>query len=253
MSDENRMITFNYARTTWDQYKKQTIPTSQECMTKDDINTYLNADMGVLNAYATNQLIPRSKFVGANLIDKIKYKSSGVSIGTALFKTTLAEAMSTTIGSPDNGVEFILNGGSDISASFAKIYINETNKHIPKKIRITYSKTVNNSNSINKSVTDNVINGRGGKIVADINNQNVELAESIIYDLPQPIPHNYQVGTFKMLLYYLFFPAGCQNAHSQLTFYVEVLDSSNNVIQIFNYNNSTATLKFGNSFFMSKP
>lgn len=64
MADEDRMITFNYARTTWDAYKKQTIPTSNECMTKADIDAYLNADMTVLSSYANKQLIPRSKFVG---------------------------------------------------------------------------------------------------------------------------------------------------------------------------------------------
>lgn len=64
MADENRMITFAHARATWDQFKKQTIPDSLECMTKAEINTYLNADMNVLSAYSSNQLIPRSKFSG---------------------------------------------------------------------------------------------------------------------------------------------------------------------------------------------
>lgn len=64
MADENRMITFNYARTTWDAYKKQTIPDSKECMTKQDISNYLNADMSYISSYANNQLVPRSKFVG---------------------------------------------------------------------------------------------------------------------------------------------------------------------------------------------
>lgn len=64
MGDENRIITFNYARNTWDVYKKQNIPSSNECMTKDDVNNYLNADMTVLSGYTSKRLIPRSKFLG---------------------------------------------------------------------------------------------------------------------------------------------------------------------------------------------
>ena len=66
MANKNRIITFQYAKNNWDKYKKQTIPDSLECMTKDDIQNYLNADMSVLGTYNTNQLIPRNKFLGAN-------------------------------------------------------------------------------------------------------------------------------------------------------------------------------------------
>ena len=57
----DRIITFQYAKDNYDAYKKQTIPASNECMTKADVNTYLNADMSVLSSYANNQLIPRTK------------------------------------------------------------------------------------------------------------------------------------------------------------------------------------------------
>lgn len=57
----DRIITFQYARGNYDAYKKQTIPASNECMTKADVNTYLNADMSVLSSYANNQLVPRTK------------------------------------------------------------------------------------------------------------------------------------------------------------------------------------------------
>lgn len=70
MADENRMITFQYARNNWDAYKKQTIPNILKCMTKNDINTYLNADMGVLSSYLNNQLVPRNKFFGDYLIQE---------------------------------------------------------------------------------------------------------------------------------------------------------------------------------------
>ena len=58
----DRIITFQYARDNYDAYKKQTIPASNECMTKADVNTYLNADMSILSSYTNNQLVPRVKF-----------------------------------------------------------------------------------------------------------------------------------------------------------------------------------------------
>ena len=58
----DRIITFQYAKDNYDAYKKQTIPASNECMTKADVNTYLNADMSILSSYTNNQLVPRVKF-----------------------------------------------------------------------------------------------------------------------------------------------------------------------------------------------
>lgn len=58
----DRIITFQYAKDNYDAYKKQTIPASNECMTKADVNTYLNADMSMLSSYTNNQLVPRVKF-----------------------------------------------------------------------------------------------------------------------------------------------------------------------------------------------
>ncbi len=57
----DRIITFQYAKDNYDAYKKQTIPASNECMTKADVNTYLNADMSVLSSYTNKQLVPRTK------------------------------------------------------------------------------------------------------------------------------------------------------------------------------------------------
>ena len=57
----DRIITFQYAKDNYDAYKKQTIPASNECMTKADVAACLNADMTVLSSYTNNQLIPRVK------------------------------------------------------------------------------------------------------------------------------------------------------------------------------------------------
>ena len=64
----DRIITFQYAKDNYDAYKKQTIPASNECMTKADVNTYLNADMSVLSSYTNNQLIPRTKISPISLL-----------------------------------------------------------------------------------------------------------------------------------------------------------------------------------------
>ena len=64
----DRIITFQYAKDNYDAYKKQTIPASNECMTKADVNTYLNANMSVLSSYTNNQLIPRVKISPVSLL-----------------------------------------------------------------------------------------------------------------------------------------------------------------------------------------
>ena len=75
----NRIITFQYARDTYDAYKKQTIPASNECMTKADVAAYLNADMSVLSSYTNNQLVPRVKIspVSVYTIELRGYEASG--------------------------------------------------------------------------------------------------------------------------------------------------------------------------------
>lgn len=70
MADENRMITFQYARNNWDVYKRKDIPDSLKCMTKAEINEYLSADINILSSYQDNQLIPRNKFSGVYLIQE---------------------------------------------------------------------------------------------------------------------------------------------------------------------------------------
>ena len=64
----DRIITFQYAKDNYDAYKKQTIPASNECMTKADVNTYLNADMSMLSSYTNNQLVPRTKISPVSLL-----------------------------------------------------------------------------------------------------------------------------------------------------------------------------------------
>ena len=60
----DRIITFQYAKDNYDTYKKQTIPSSNECMTKNDVIAYINCDETLFSSYVSNRLIPRNKVVG---------------------------------------------------------------------------------------------------------------------------------------------------------------------------------------------
>ena len=60
----NRIITFNHAKLNYDAYKKQTIPDSNECMTKSDVLNYINVDETLITTYANNQLVPTINVVG---------------------------------------------------------------------------------------------------------------------------------------------------------------------------------------------
>ena len=68
MADENRIITFEYAKDNYDAYKKQTIPASNVCMTKADILNYINVDESLLSSYTTDRLIKRDKVVGRGFV-----------------------------------------------------------------------------------------------------------------------------------------------------------------------------------------
>lgn len=60
----NKIITFNYAKSNYDVYKKQTIPDSLKCMTKSEVLNYINVDDTLLSTYANNQLVPSINVVG---------------------------------------------------------------------------------------------------------------------------------------------------------------------------------------------
>ena len=74
----DRIITFQYAKAFFDEFRKKEIPYSKECMTRDDVEEYINADMSVLNGYVGNRLIPRIKVIGKklfkiSLVNPIRY------------------------------------------------------------------------------------------------------------------------------------------------------------------------------------
>ena len=57
----DRILTFQYAKDNYDAYKKQTIPASNECMTKSYILHCINVDESLLSSYTSNQLVPITK------------------------------------------------------------------------------------------------------------------------------------------------------------------------------------------------
>lgn len=64
MADENRMITFEYARATYDVFKKKTIPLTKQCMTKSKVIEYINCEEVLMDNYTNDRLVPRVKVVG---------------------------------------------------------------------------------------------------------------------------------------------------------------------------------------------
>lgn len=61
MSD--KICTFNYANTNFQSFKNsgQVIPSTNECMTKNDIVNFLNIEPNSLDNYDTNRLVPINK------------------------------------------------------------------------------------------------------------------------------------------------------------------------------------------------
>lgn len=161
MADENRMITFQHAKNNWGAYRLQEIPDSLECMTKTDVGNYLNADMSVLSNYLPNQLIPRSKFFGIPIGvpndivvgDTMGYGGADLnSFSDAKWNANSeTEAASTPFGySKIIGVKLYVNkteaerqtivsASSDYTSpanQYYPIFVDSTNKHLVKKIRI---------------------------------------------------------------------------------------------------------------------
>lgn len=66
MSDEHRMVTYEYAAAQYDNFKKKVIPSTLQCMTKSKILEYLDVDTTLINDYTTNQLVPRIDIASIN-------------------------------------------------------------------------------------------------------------------------------------------------------------------------------------------
>ena len=153
----DRIITFQYAKDNYDAYKKQTIPASNECMTKADVNTYLNADMSILSSYTNNQLVPRTKIspleqilTGGfnNEVSGMVLQSDGKIVVIGYFSrfNTVTTNYIIRLNS-DGSVDTSFNIGSGFNDTPTKIAIQYDNKVI-----ITGSFTSYNGSPINRII-----------------------------------------------------------------------------------------------------
>lgn len=124
----NRIITFNYAKSNYDEYKKQTIPDSLKCMTKSEVLAYINVDETLLSAYPNNLLVPRINVVGViqdfsgycyyfnNTVSDIAVQPDGKIIVVGYFtKYKNVTANKIIRLNPDGSVDNTFNSGSGFS------------------------------------------------------------------------------------------------------------------------------------------
>lgn len=62
----DRIITYRYAKTNYDNFKKKQIPDTLQCMTKDKVIEYIHINETLLSSYTNNRLVPHVKVVGFN-------------------------------------------------------------------------------------------------------------------------------------------------------------------------------------------
>lgn len=133
MADENRMITYRYASLNLSAYIKNSIPSTNQCMTKAKVIEHLYVNESLLNSYTNNQLVPRSKVVGMSPINlpsnlQYRFKEQGIINGKeyannfnfqpkTFSPTSLGEAIRTYTG----GVSTTINANNNISNIIADI------------------------------------------------------------------------------------------------------------------------------------
>lgn len=134
-TENDRIITFEYAKNNWNSYKKKEIPNTKTCMTKQDIYEYLSCDMNVLSGYTNNRLVPRVKFVPITLngfndkANKIAVHSDGKYVVVGKFTTYGGETFNRIIRfNPDHTVDRTFNMGlgfndSDVSTEVLDVKI----------------------------------------------------------------------------------------------------------------------------------
>lgn len=131
----NKIITFNYAKSNYDVYKKQTIPDSLKCMTKSEVLNYINVDDTLLSTYTNNQLVPRINVVGViqdfsdycyyfnNTVNDIAVQSDGKIIVVGAFtKYKNVNANRIIRLNQDGTVDTTFNYGSGFSITGEDVY-----------------------------------------------------------------------------------------------------------------------------------
>lgn len=255
MADENRMITFEYAKANYDAFKKQTIPNTKECMTKSEVISYINVDESPLSPYTNNQLIRRDKVVP--IMDRIYIYSPTILVGNVGGSNTYAQTI-TAKYYDFNGIRIYMNktanernaiidqiNGNRISQKMV-LFLTSSNINNARKIRLTYQKNVGDSSvypNENYSILKvppytKTVHGIAGRFVSGNRDTGPDMVTPKILSIPNNITTEYY--DFEEMHAYHYLPVNMVNSdnYSHINILVEILDSNNNIVNFSNHSSN---------------
>lgn len=149
MPDENRIVTFEYALSNFESFRKQYISaplSSNECITKSELQYHYMLEPNALSTYASNQLVPRNKCISGYSCNTSFVRSLSYTSSTTYFelKTLISGtgyfAIFLVI---QNGVIFNIdikdNTGTIVKSSTSTNYTPASHRYVLCKIQKTTS------------------------------------------------------------------------------------------------------------------
>ena len=248
----DKIITFQYAKDNYDAYKKQTIPASNECMTKAEVISYINVDESPLSPYTNNQLIRRDKVVP--IMDRIYIYAPTMVMGNVGGENTYANTITTKFYD-FNGIRIYMNKtanernaivdqiSQNIISQKMVLFLTSSNINSARQIRLKYQQNVgdssvypNESYSILKvSPYTKTVHGIAGRFVSGNRDTGPDMVTPKILSIPNNITTEYY--DFEEMHAYHYLPVNMLNSnnHSYINILVEILDSNNNILNFYNH------------------
>ena len=253
----DRIITFEYASDNFNDYKKKSIPSTKQCMTKSKVIEYINCDENVLINYLNNQLIPIVKVVPT--MDKIYIYAPILEVGNVGGNDTYAQ--STAAKFYDfNGIRIYMNKNADERHSIVSqikqnsinqkmvLFLSSYNISNARKIRLSYQQNVGDSSvypNENYSVLKippytKTVHGIAGRFVSGNRDTGPDMVTPKILSIPTNVTTEYY--DFEEMHAYHYLPVNMLNSnnYSYINILVEILDSNNNVLYFSKHNSEQA-------------
>lgn len=181
-----------------------------------------------------------------SVVNQIISKGSGYGFSeSGLYRSTYAAA-SQLIWGDFNGVQFFINktypeiesssDGDSMNDFKIRLFLDDTNKMLPKKVRILYSPTLSQTSpNQNYAKSQNTIVGKGGMMVSGSKSiSSAELGSITDFLLPDTITDGFVLDGFHAFVFYMT-TNGNQSAANSLEFSIQILDASDNIIQTSQY------------------
>ena len=258
MADENRMITFEYAKANYDAFKKQTIPNTKECMTKAEVISYINVDESPLSPYTNNQLIRRDKVVP--IMDRIYIYAPTMVVGNVGGINTYADTITAKFYD-FNGIRIYMNKTANernaivdqirqnIISQKMVLFLTSSNINSARKIRLTYQQNVGDSSVypnenysiLNVSPYTKTVHGIAGRFVSGNRDTGPDMETPKILSIPNNITTEYY--DFEEMHAYHYLPVNMLNSnnYSYINILVEILDSNNNILNFSKHSSNQLT------------